>query len=250
MKKLIMGVTAMIATGALAGCAHSPTASTVSAGSGLTASSGQAVSSSAGGPSPSVVSTPADSTSPASMSAEPTLAQSSPAGPTESGASATAPVSTPTSPPAIGAHAVATVGATVVTCPDPTGADGSAPGAARPLAAGVVVTAVVRCETVTRTYPGAGTFTVQVAEVADSDLADFVAELRLPSDPRGPNVVCPLFRIATPWFALIDNHGSELRVALPTTQCGQSRASVIAALNALPFHEVAAVRIARVPSAG
>ena len=138
----------------------------------------------------------------------------------------------------------------MVTCPDPATVDGSESGATHVLAPGVVVDAVVRCETVTRTYAGDGTYTVQLAEVADTGLADFLIELRRPSDARGTNVVCPMLRIATPWFALIDNHGNLLRVALPTTQCGQIRATVLAALNALPFREVAAVRIARVPSAG
>ena len=238
MKKLIMGagMTILLAA-AVAGCAHSSTAARVSAHSALVSPGSVPASPAASGPlsSSSGASTPADS-----MSALPTP-------PT---ASSTPAVVTPTAVPAIGAHAVATIGTAVVACPDPFVADGGELGAAHLLAAGVVIDAVVRCETVTRTYPGTGVFTVQLAEVADTGLADFLTELRRPSDPRGANVVCPLFRIATPWFALIDDHGSVLRVALPTTQCGQSRAAVIAALNALPFREVAAVRIARVTSAG
>jgi len=248
MKKLIMGAGMTILLAAAgAGCAHSSTAARVSAHSALVSPGSVPASPAASGPlsSSSGASTPADS-----MSAPPTPADTNPVAPTPPTASSTPAVVTPTAVPAIGAHAVATIGTAVVACPDPFAADGGELGAAHLLAAGVVIDAVVRCETVTRTYPGTGVFTVQLAEVADTGLADFLTELRRPSDPRGANVVCPLFRIATPWFALIDDHGSVLRVALPTTQCGQSRAAVIAALNALPFREVAAVRIARVTSAG
>jgi hypothetical protein len=247
MKKLIMNASmTIVLAGAVAGCAHSSTASPVSAQSAPASAGSAPVSPAASGPSSSSgASMPADS-----MPAQPTPAGTTPVAPTPPTASSTPAVVNPTATPAIGAHAVATIGASVVACPDPAVADGGDLGAAHLLAAGIVIDAVVKCETVTRTYAGAGTFTVQLAEVADTGLADFLAELRRPSDPRGPNVVCPLFRIATPWFALIDDHGAVLRVALPTTQCGQSRAAVIAALNALPFREVAAVRIARVASAG
>lgn len=244
MKKLIMSarmfvVLAGALAGALVGCANSPAAPSTSAPSALASAASGPASTSLRGPSSSGESMPADS-----MPAQ-SPADSGPAVPTQSAISTSSAVPPP-AVPAIGAHAVATIGSTMVACPDPAGAEGSDSGTLQPLAAGVVIDAVVRCETVTRTYAGAGTFTVQVAEVADTGLADFLTQLRLPSDPRGTNVVCPLFRIATPWFALIDNHGSMLRVALPTTQCGQVRATAIAALNALPFREVAAVRLARV----
>ena len=245
MKKLIMSASLLVGlTGALAGCASSPPASSTSAQSALASAASGPAGTSPSGPSSSGESMPADSKPAPSMPVQ-APADSSAASPTPSPTSAP-PVVTATAVPAIGAHAVATIGAAVVACPDPAVADGSDSGALHPLAAGVVIDAVVRCETVTRTYAGAGTFTVQVAEVADSGLADFLTQLRLPSDPRGTNVVCPLFRIATPWFALIDSHGAVLQVALPTTQCGQIRATAIAALNALPFREVAAVRLARV----
>jgi hypothetical protein len=246
MKKLIISAgMSIVVAGAVAGCASSPTASSGSAQSTPASAASAPASPSTGAQlSSSGPSMPADS-----MPAEP--AQSTPAAtspaPATTSAAGTAPPVTPTAVPAVGAHAVATVGAAVVTCPDPAVADGSESGATHLLAAGVLIDAVVRCETVTRTYPGAGTFTVQLAEVADTGLADFLTELRHPSDPRRTNVVCPMFRIAMPWFALIDNHGAVLRVALPTTQCGQARATALAALNALPFREVAAVRIARVP---
>ena len=244
MKKLIMSAGMLVVlTGVLAGCAHSPAASSTAAQSALASAASGPASTSPSGPSSSGESMPGESMPAESMPAQ-LPASSSPAAPTQS-ATSTPPVVTPAAVPPIGAHAVATIGATVIACPDPAVADGSDSGVLHPLAAGVVIDAVVRCDTVTRTYAGAGTFTVQVAEVADSGLADFLTQLRLPSDPRGTNVVCPMFRIATPWFALIDNQGSVLRVALPTTQCGQVRATAIAALNALPFREVAAVRIAR-----
>src|SRR5450631_1786166 len=80
---------------------------------------------------------------------------------------------TPTStagPPPVSAHAVTAFGAVACPAPEVGGA-----GSATPLSVAVHIKAVVRCETVQRDYPGLGTWTVQLAEVADTNLGPFLA---------------------------------------------------------------------------
>jgi hypothetical protein len=95
-----------------------------------------------------------------------------------------------------------------------------------------------------------GTWTVQLAEVADSGLSGFVDQLRQPSDPPSAGVACPDFRIAIPWFVVIANDGTVVRASIPTTGCGQPKTPVISALSALPFHDVAAVRVQQISASG
>ena len=106
---------------------------------------------------------------------------------------------------------------------------------------------MVRCETVQRSYPGLGSWSVQLAEVADSGLGPFLADLRAPSDARPSGIMCPDFRILVPWFELVDSAGTAFNVAIPTDQCGAPKTAAITALQALHFRVTDAVRLA--PSA-
>jgi len=146
------------------------------------------------------------------------------------------------SPPPPATHAVTAFGA--VACPSPE-LGGGAGGSASPLAASAHITAVVRCETVQRSYPGLGTWLVQLAEVADTDLGPFLAALRAPSDARRTDLICPDLVILVPWFGLVDDAGNVMRPVLPTDACGKPRTAVIAALQALQFRVTAAVRVQR-----
>ena len=102
---------------------------------------------------------------------------------------------------------------------------------------------MVRCETVQRSYPGLGSWSVQLAEVADSGLGPFLADLRAPSDAVPSGIMCPDFRILVPWFELVDSAGAAINVAIPTDQCGAPKTAVITALQALRFRVTGAVRI-------
>lgn len=150
-------------------------------------------------------------------------------------------------PPPMGKHATAQVGGASISCPDDVYVSGGAPGRDA-LPAHVVITAVVRCETVLRAYPGLGEWSVQLAEVADAgpaDLANLASELRKPSKPTPPNIACPAIAMVLPWFAVIDDHGKVLRPALPTDECGLPLRSASQALSALDFRAVDAVRVAQ-----
>jgi hypothetical protein len=135
----------------------------------------------------------------------------------------------------------------VVSCPDGAplidapGREGSSP-----LPSGVAIIAVVRCETVERTYAGTGQWVVQLAEVADSGLGAFVSALHQPSQKRPPDLMCPEYLRATPWFAVVDAAGQVFQPALPTDQCGQPSAKAMLALRQLDFRVVDAVRVRQV----
>jgi len=147
--------------------------------------------------------------------------------------------------PPIGTHATTVVAG--LACPSP-GLDGLATSPSpKPLPPTLTIKSVVRCETVQRGYPGLGSWNVQVAEVADSGLGPFLADLRAPSDSMPSGIMCPDFRIFVPWFELVDSAGTAVNVAIPTDQCGAPKTAAIAALQALHFRVTDAVRLA--PSA-
>jgi hypothetical protein len=160
---------------------------------------------------------------------------SSPTGP-----AATAAIGTP---PPLGTHAVARLAGTTVNCPDDPYGGSERQQAPQPLVGGVHVKAVVRCETVQRTYAGLGEWSVQLAEAADTGFDPFLTELRKPSQPAASGVSCPAIAYLMPWFVLIRDDGTLLRVAVPTTQCGQPSPAAMAALNRLDFRAVDAVRV-------
>jgi hypothetical protein len=142
-------------------------------------------------------------------------------------------------PPPPAAHAVTAFGA--VACPAP---EVGAAGSTTRLPAAVQIKAVVRCETVQRSYPGIGSWTVQLAEVADTNLGPFLADLRALSQTRRTDVICPDLVILVPWFGVVDDAGNVMRPLLPTDACGKPQTAVIAALQALQFRVTQAVRIA------
>jgi hypothetical protein len=168
-------------------------------------------------------------------SAAPTATPPVPGVPVEEWADASGP------PPPVSPHAVTAYGA--VACPAPE-VGGGGTGLATRLTAAVHIKAVVRCETVERSYPGLGTWTVQLAEVADTNLGPFLADLRAPSQARRTDVMCPDLVILVPWFGVVDDAGNVMRPLLPTDACGKPQTAVIAALQALPFRVTQAVRVA------
>jgi len=140
-------------------------------------------------------------------------------------------------------HAITAVAG--LTCPNPASPGQATSPSPKPLPPSLVIKAVVRCETVQRSYP-VGSWSVQLAEVADSGLGPFLADLQAPSDPRPSGIMCPDFRILVPWFELVDSAGTAMNVAIPTDQCGAPKTAAITALQALPFRVTDAVRISAV----
>lgn len=151
------------------------------------------------------------------------------------------------SPPPAAQHAVAKVGEVSVSCPDGAPFGDPEVQSRRPLAAGVTITAVVRCETVQRDYPGLGQWDVQLAELAAAGFQTLLTELRKPSAPRydGP---CPAIGYVIPAFMLVATDGTVLRPAIPTGKCGEPSPAAMTALNGLPFDVVDAVRVRQIAS--
>ena len=179
-------------------------------------------------------------------------AAGSPPAPTASTPLTFAQASAPASPtqaaaPPVGSHVAATPEPGVtVTCPDIVHGDPGAIGlAAAPLAQppsqSTVFRAVVRCALVTRTYPGLGTWQVELAEVAYGNPKALITQLRAASQP--PDGACGMgSQYGYPWFVLIEANGHIDRPAVPTQGCFPSP-SAVAAVSELPFKVVDAARV-------
>lgn len=242
MRRPVLIATAMVAAAAVcAGCASSNHIATTGSAAG-SPSAAPPPSGVVGGSASAGQISPGSPMPPSSPLPGVPLPSYAPTGPAAS--AATGP------PPLVATHAVATVDGSTVACPIGTPYADQAPGqSAPPLAPGVQIKAVVRCETVQRSYAGLGEWQVQLAEVADSGLAPFLTALRQPSVDRPTDIICPLYLLLAPWFALVDSNGAVLHPALPTNQCGQISGAAIAALNKLDFRAVDAVRTQQVASA-
>ncbi|MDQ1486471.1 MAG: hypothetical protein QOJ62_2164, partial [Actinomycetota bacterium] len=147
--------------------------------------------------------------------------------------------------------AVATVGGVRVACPslvDPGSGSGALPSAPPALPLMTRVRAVVRCEAVERVYPGIGSWQVQLAEVADAGVGPLLDELRRPSDVRPNDLACTLELRGSPWFVVITRDGLVITPAIPLDPCGKPRLSAIAAIGALPYRAVDAVRVGLIAS--
>lgn len=175
------------------------------------------------------------------ISGSPSVTSAPPVTPPSPSAPTTSPTAGTSVPPP-GTHAVTVVAG--LACPDPGSLGQQASPSPKPLPPSVAIKAVVRCETVQRSYPGLGTLSVQLAEVAGSGLGPFLADLRAPSDAMPSGIMCPDLRILVPWFELVDSAGTAINVAIPTDQCGAPKTAAITALEALHFRVTDAVRIA------
>lgn len=234
-RSVIATVTVVLAATA-AGCSsHRSQAGAVPSGS-PSAPASTGLSSAPSAPESSAPAMPSDliSGSPSVTSAPPVTSAPTPA-PTPSPTAST-------SVPPRGSHATTVVAG--LACPDP-GSPGQATSPSpKPLPPSLAIKAVVHCETVQRSYPGLGSWSVQLAEVADSGLGPFLVDLRAPSDAMPSGIMCPDFRILVPWFELVDSAGAPVNVALPTDQCGAPKTAAITALQALNFRVTDAVRVA------
>lgn len=100
---------------------------------------------------------------------------------------------------------------------------------AQPLPSKITVSWVLRCSVVSK-----GTKRILNVERSDSDAANLVAALRIPSGQKIKGV-CPMYRAAVPYFALVQPDGTTLAPKVPVTNCGQAQPEVLQALNALTY---------------
>lgn len=137
------------------------------------------------------------------------------------------------------------------TCPRGTGNAPGIPGGVLPtrgeVPADFVTTWVLRCRTDVRDLPDRGTWTVQVAERADTPASDLVDQLRRASDSRSTGE-CTLEMVLPPYFVLVDAGGKAVLPAVPTDRCGKPRADALKALEALPFRILSETPVNQVQS--
>ncbi len=137
-------------------------------------------------------------------------------------ASPSAPSGTPSSPPS-------SPPSSSVSCPTDLNFDQPNGPSAQALPSKITVSWVLRCSIVSR-----GAKRVLNVERSDSDATNLVDALRVPSGHKIKGV-CPMYRAAVPYFALVQPDGSALAPKVPVTNCGQAQPEVLQALNALTF---------------
>lgn len=101
---------------------------------------------------------------------------------------------------------------------------------AKPLPSGFEVDWVLRC----RVAPQPGGSRFLLVERSDSDPAALLAALRASDEPRSSGV-CPMLRMALPYFALVQPGGTVVAPKVPLTGCGMPQTALVQALNALRF---------------
>lgn len=116
-----------------------------------------------------------------------------------------------------------------VTCPTDLNFDEPNGSSAQPLPSKITVAWVLRCTVVSK-----GAKRVLDVERADGNASTLVAALRVPSGQKIKGV-CPMYRAAVPYFALVQPDGRALAPKVPVTSCGQAQPEVLQALNALDF---------------
>ncbi|HEX2902157.1 MAG TPA: hypothetical protein VHO01_01760 [Jatrophihabitans sp.] len=136
---------------------------------------------------------------------------------------------TASSPPSADALALAAA----ATCPTSTAVNPLFSPAAKPVPPGLPVVFVLRC----RIVSSGGTPTTLVAERSTGDFSKLIAALQLPSVPRA-RVVCPLYAVQVPYFALIEKDGTSFLPKIPLDNCGKPQGAVLTALNQLQFTEI------------
>jgi hypothetical protein len=139
------------------------------------------------------------------------------------------------SPPPASYVPSATERAAAATCPTSTGVDQLRSPVARRVPTGLPVAWVLEC----RILSTDGTPTTVVAARSTTDPAPLVAALQGPSTPQRPGVVCPMFAVLLPYFALVQPDGQVFLPKLPVDNCGRPRDAVLTALNLLKFTEIA-----------
>ncbi len=105
--------------------------------------------------------------------------------------------------------------------------------AARAVPAGIQVAWVLRCTIVSK----GGIPSELVAERSISDPKPLVNALKTPSAQR-PKVVCPMYVVQLPYFALVQTDGKVFVPTVPINNCGKPQNLVLAALNSLKFAEL------------
>jgi hypothetical protein len=116
------------------------------------------------------------------------------------------------------------------------------------LPASFVPVAATRCVFTMETVPGDGEWSVRIDQRTEGDLSALAAALREPSGKPGPNTICTLIAYAPIVVTLVDATGAKVTPTAPTTECQAPMPAVVAAIQALPWQDVARTRVSQVRS--
>jgi hypothetical protein len=99
---------------------------------------------------------------------------------------------------------------------------------------GFIPVRAVRCD---RGYEPDGFIVIQSVTVTEPDVETVLASLRAPRilEPVGPKLMCPAIGVVPLAIALVDAHGSAVRVDLPRDQCGLYVESALRTLNSVQW---------------
>jgi hypothetical protein len=102
---------------------------------------------------------------------------------------------------------------------------------------GFRVSWVLRCTTKIENLPGRGQWTMQVTSRADTSAQALLTQLQQPSDPPA-TTYCPDNLVLLPYFVLVGVDDRAIAPTVPHGPCGQPKAAVAQALEALPFRTI------------
>ena len=150
-------------------------------------------------------------------------------GPSIGGPASSAPVAS--SPPSAKAPSTA---ALIAACPTELDAAQANGPTAQTLPATIDVDSVLQCS-ISQKTPGSRTLTIARSS---GDTTALLTALRAKSALKIKGV-CPMYRQAVPYFALVQSDGKTLAPKVPVTNCGQPQPDVLAALAKLKFTVIA-----------
>ncbi len=133
-------------------------------------------------------------------------------------------------PPSTGSSATALA----ASCPSRADSANANDPKAKPVPTGITVAWVLRCSVVSV----GGVPQQVVAERSVSSPDALILALQTPSAQRA-KVVCPMFAVFLPHFALVESDGTLLVPKVPLNNCGQPQNTVVQALRSMKFDKLA-----------
>jgi hypothetical protein len=135
-------------------------------------------------------------------------------------------------PPSASSSAAAV--ALAATCPTKADSANAGDPKAKVVPTGIKVEWVLRCSIVSK-----GGLPQQVlAERSVTSPDALVLALQTPSARRA-KIVCPMFAVYLPHFALVESDGTVFVPKVPLNNCGQPQSTVVQALNSMKFDKLA-----------
>jgi hypothetical protein len=102
---------------------------------------------------------------------------------------------------------------------------------------------LIMCTLETRQEADGTDYQVIVEKHANEGLDALLTELRKPSVPLDPAIMCTMDLRVVPWFELVAIGDQTIRPAVPTDACGKPSMDALTALNGLSFSDPVETRV-------